>query len=173
LLTGFVSLVISFFIDFVSSPTLPQLTEVFTAILLLFFMAFDGLHKEISMNLLSLLIAPLQAVVLFFAPHAVGAKPLGIGLGLRLPQRAPALPSHSADTAQLSAHRTPPAQHARITYPRNTPHISAKPIHRVRVVRNVDSSLPADRAGRMVLSGTFADVCAELDRLASAGPRTA
>lgn len=127
------------------------------------------------MNLLSLLIAPLQAVVLFFAPHAVGAKPLGIGLGLglRMPQRTLAPFSPRADTPTSSPHSAAPAPRARITYPHSTPRISAKPIHRVRVVRNVDASLPADRAGRMVLSGTFADVCAELDRLASTELRTA
>jgi hypothetical protein len=43
----------------------------------------------------------------------------------------------------------------------------------VRVVRNVDASLPADRAGRMVVSGRFADVCAELDRLAASEMRVA
>lgn len=126
------------------------------------------------MNLLSLLIAPLQAVVMFFAPHAVGAKPLG----LRMPHRALAptasrasdaqAPSHSAGSAGLTT-----VAHARITYPLHTAHISAKPIHRVRVVRSPDSSLPADRAGRMLVSGRFADVCAELDRLAASELRAA
>jgi hypothetical protein len=125
------------------------------------------------MNLLSLLIAPLQAVVLFFAPHAVGAKPLGMGLGLRMPQRTLVPFSPSADTPSSSPSSAALAPRARITYPLSTPQISAKPIHRVRVVRNVDASLPADRAGRMVLSGTFADVCAELDRLASTELRAA
>ncbi len=125
------------------------------------------------MNLLSLLIAPLQAVVLFFAPHAVGAKPLGLGLGLRLPQRTLTPVSLGADASKTIARCTTLAPRARITYPHSTPQISAKPIHRVRVVRNVDASLPADRAGRMVLSGTFADVCAELDRLALTELRTA
>lgn len=126
------------------------------------------------MNLLSLLIAPLQAVVMFFAPHAVGAKPLG----LRMPLRALAptasgasdtpVPSRTADSGARA-----PVAHARITYPLHTARISAKPIHRVRVVRSPDSSLPADRAGRMLVSGTFADVCAELDRLAASELRAA
>jgi hypothetical protein len=106
------------------------------------------------MNLLSLLIAPVQAVVLFFAPHAGTVKPSGV----RMPVRANA--SAPAQTVQQ-------AHAGRTTYPRSKAHVSAKPIHRVRVVRNVDASLPADRAGRMVVSGRFADVCAELDKLAS------
>ncbi len=96
------------------------------------------------MNLLSLIIAPLQVVVLFFAPHAVTVKPAGVRL------RA-----------------------ASITYPQAVAQVTAKPIHRVRVVRNVDAALPADRAGRMVISGRFADVCAELDRLAATDMRAA
>lgn len=109
------------------------------------------------MNLLSLLIAPVQAVVLFFAPHAGTVKPSG----LRMPVRA---------------NSSPHAQHVpagRTTYPRSKTSVSPKPIHRVRVVRNVDASLPADRAGRMLVSGRFADVCAELDKLASMEMQTA
>ncbi len=124
------------------------------------------------MNLLSLLVAPLQAVVLFFAPHASTVKPTGI----RVPTRAhtsmsqsgaPRVPSTgvSANSSFVHAGRT--------TYPRVRANVSAKPIHRVRVVRNVDASLPADRAGRMVVSGRFADVCAELDKLASMEMQTA
>ncbi len=116
------------------------------------------------MNLLSLLIAPLQAVVLFFAPHAVGTKPLG----MRSPARSTAPAAMPANTLGTAAPRA-----SRITYPSSMPHISAKPIHRVRVVRNIDTALPAERAGRMVVSGRFADVCAELDRLASMEMRTA
>jgi hypothetical protein len=123
------------------------------------------------MNLLSLLIAPVQAVVLFFAPHAGTGKPSG----LRMPVRANSSPhaqhvhaghinrTHAGYTPMGHTHTTP----VRAVYPRAKPQVGAKPIHRVRVVRNVDTSLPADRAGRMVVSGRFVDVCAELDKLAS------
>jgi hypothetical protein len=111
------------------------------------------------MNLLSLIIAPVQAVVLFFAPHTGTIKPS--------PARQPARPM-AASTAGATT---------RITYPSRTSpvtsRISAQPIHRLRVVRNVDNTLPADRAGRMVVSGRFADVCAELERLAATDMRTA
>lgn len=36
----------------------------------------------------------------------------------------------------------------------------------LRVVRESDSAISADCAGRMVISGRMADVCAELDRMA-------
>ncbi len=115
------------------------------------------------MNLLSHLIAPvqaaLQAVVLFFAPHAGTFKPSQV----RQPGRQPAHPMATSTARQA----------ARITYPSRTSHVSVQPIHRVRVVRNVDNTLPADRAGRMLVSGRFADVCAELERLAATDMRTA
>lgn len=117
------------------------------------------------MNLLSLLIAPLQAVVLFFAPHAGASKPTSVRMPLRTQATAPVdkLVSIANGAVRIS----------RITYPQTQQVVVAQPIHRVRVVRNVDSSLPADRAGRMVVSGRFADVCAELDRLAAIEMRVA
>ncbi len=126
------------------------------------------------MNLLSVLVAPVQAVVLFFAPHASTIKPTGIRTPARAhanawPSNAPRAPSVSEASRSGLGHAGRTTY--RHTHPRPSsitkPGISAKPLHRVRVVRNVDASLPADRAGRMVVSGRFADVCAELDKLAS------
>jgi hypothetical protein len=119
------------------------------------------------MNLLSLLIAPLQAVVLFFAPHASAFKPTSARMPLRTQAFAP-VGKVVGTTPASSAVRA-----SRITYPQSKQVVLVQPIHRVRVVRNVDSSLPADRAGRMVVSGRFADVCAELDRLAALEMRVA
>jgi hypothetical protein len=107
------------------------------------------------MNLLSLIIAPVQAVVVFFAPHAGTYRPS--------PVRTPVRPTAAAATMSK----------ARTTYPSKSSPVTAHPIHRVRVVRNVDNTLPADRAGRMVVSGRFADVCAELERLAATDMRAA
>jgi len=44
------------------------------------------------------------------------------------------------------------------------PPVAARPL---RVVRTVDAQQPDRRAGRVVISGRMADVCAELDRLAA------
>lgn len=152
------------------------------------------------MNLLSHLIAPLQVVVLFFAPHAVTAKPAGVRLPSRwlaaapssaCPESAPgrtalrtsrsansvgaqrSQSAHVGSTQPQHAASTQGLRTARITYPQAVAQVTAKPIHRVRVVRNVDAALPADRAGRMAISGRFADVCAELDRLAAMDMRAA
>ena len=43
------------------------------------------------------------------------------------------------------------------------------PRSRLRVVREFDSAVNPDCAGRMVISGRMADVCAELDRMALRG----
>lgn len=43
----------------------------------------------------------------------------------------------------------------------------AVPSRPLRVLRVVDGPLPPAGAGRMVISGRMADVCAELDRLAA------
>jgi len=126
--------------------------------------------------LVTCLLGPLQTVVLFFAPHTSTA-------GLRLHGSRNASSSSSSSASQSPSakalnstglQRTAlDTQHARVTYPTRSARVSAQPIHRVRVVRNIDTSLPADRAGRMVVSGRFADVCAELDRLAAIDLRAA
>lgn len=129
------------------------------------------------MHLLSLLIAPLQAVVLFFAPHAPAVK----SVGSRLPARAlvPAgTLTPTAGPAELRTRsqrgRAVAATSAALSgYPPSLHYAATQPVHRVRMVRNVDASLPPDRAGRMVVSGRFADVCAELDKLAAMGMRAA
>jgi hypothetical protein len=43
----------------------------------------------------------------------------------------------------------------------------ARPARPLRVVRVLEPSAPRAQAGRMVISGRLADVCAELDRLAT------
>jgi hypothetical protein len=120
------------------------------------------------MNLVSLLIAPLQAVVLFFAPHAPAVKPASA----RLPVRTLATAAGNTDT-RVVAQRAGVSRSAQVGYPASSPYATAKPSHPVRMVRNVDTSLPPDRAGRMVVSGRFADVCAELDRLVAMEMRAA
>ena len=97
----------------------------------------------------STLLAPLQAVVLFFAPHAVVAA------------RSPVPGAQIPSTQQLG---TLPAQ--------GTQRLAA-PSHALRVLRVSESGIPAGSAGRMRMSGRFADVCAELDRMAAQEMRAA
>jgi hypothetical protein len=61
-----------------------------------------------------------------------------------------------APVPRRATHQPRPAQ--RIAAPASKP---------LRVVRVVEASAPRAVAGRMVISGRMADVCAELDRLAA------
>ena len=51
--------------------------------------------------------------------------------------------------------------------PVRQPPARPQPARALRVVRVVEPSAPRAVAGRMVISGRMADVCAELDRLAA------
>jgi hypothetical protein len=55
-----------------------------------------------------------------------------------------------------------PLQHVMAPIRPTTPRAAALPL---RVTRVLDQGCPGTSAGRMVMSGSFADVCAELDRL--------
>ncbi|MEO5659569.1 MAG: hypothetical protein ABIQ90_07215 [Polaromonas sp.] len=46
-----------------------------------------------------------------------------------------------------------------------------RPQGALRVVREADAALQTDCAGRMVMSGSIADICAELDRMAQRAAR--
>ena len=48
-----------------------------------------------------------------------------------------------------------------------SPAVAPRRAPAVRVVRVIEPSQAPARAGRMVISGRFADVCAELDRMAA------
>jgi hypothetical protein len=61
-------------------------------------------------------------------------------------------------------HAHPAGAATRAPAPRPVPCRPAMPL---RVVRVVEPSAPRTVAGRMVISGRLADVCAELDRLAA------
>ena len=86
------------------------------------------------------LFSAVQAVVDWFA-HAPAPAPAA-------PTREPVRPQRPARVARrpMSVPRAPKA---------------------LRVVRVLDPAAPRSTAGRMVISGRLADVCAELDRLAA------
>ena len=64
----------------------------------------------------------------------------------------------SAPTAMPAAFNALPAEPTRVAERRARP---------LRVLRVLDGPQERSAAGRMVISGRFADVCAELDRLAA------
>jgi hypothetical protein len=82
--------------------------------------------------------APLQALFAWLGPRPAPAADTPVRLPARVAARAP--------LATGAARRAPQA---------------------LRVVRVLEPSAPRAVAGRMVISGRLADVCAELDRLAA------
>lgn len=73
----------------------------------------------------------------------------------RTPRTAASARASSASCTTTAAALARPM--TRPTTPRNTP---------LRVVRLAEDGVRHDCAGRMVMSGRMADICAELDRLA-------
>ncbi len=85
------------------------------------------------------------------SPSVVAAARQRMALPPKPQKQAPCTP-RSARPAEL---QTPPSQ--------------CKPLRRpLRIVRIVDTGHPPASAGRMTISGSMADVCAELDRLVMA-----
>jgi len=72
-------------------------------------------------------------------------------------------PCNLTHSATFSAGRPPTVINARLRGPRQV--ATRKPL---RVVRVLDAEQSRSNAGRIVISGCIADVCAELDRLAQA-----
>ena len=94
---------------------------------------------------LAQLSAPLQALAAWFSPRPRPVR---------------------GTTVRASAVRQPTRPLVAQRLPGQGPVVLAAP-KPLRVTRVVDASAPRAVAGRMVISGRLADVCAELDRLAA------
>ena len=93
-----------------------------------------------------LLVAPVQAVVGFFAPW----------------HNAPSAQTHHTATKSIANNVVVTAVTSKKANPAQPP----APCHRrVRVLRVMEAGCTAHSAGRMMISGRFSEVCAELDRL--------
>ncbi len=106
----------------------------------------------------SLLLTPVYAVMGFFAPwHNQRNQHHPLLTSLPAASTASSNPGHSFNTkAANNGHFTPTP--LRPASPEQCP-------HRLRVLRVTDASCTAHSAGRMMISGRFSEVCAELDRL--------
>ncbi len=96
---------------------------------------------------------PLFAASFLFAPLQQLARWLGRPEAGPASRNRAAAPTTHAARARPAAHRAEPVRAARTA--------------RLRVVRVLEGTQPAAAAGRMVISGRMADVCAELERLAA------
>ena len=111
---------------------------------------------------LHLVWAPLQALVSFFAPwQAASAVPRAA------PCCAPQGKHGAIKSIAIEQAFTPALQRKAFTKPVAS-HVQGTPapVRALRVLRVQDAGAPRSSAGRMVISGRMADVCAELERLA-------
>jgi len=105
--------------------------------------------------LLSILLAPAQALAAWFVPAqgrsarycaSLSARRATGQLVLPFSSGAATTPRHALSTGQAKPQSSTPS--------------------RLRIVREFDANVGPACAGRMVISGRMADVCAELDRMA-------
>jgi hypothetical protein len=116
-------------------------------------------------SMLSVLLAPVHALAAWFVPaqNASGrfSPPAAAQRSRQLELPFASSRSHSATATPHQVTVTPAAgvktSKASIKKPGSS---------RLRVVREFDSNVGPACAGRMVISGRMADVCAELDRMA-------
>ena len=118
-------------------------------------------------SMVSVLLAPVHALAAWFVPaqNASGrfTPPAAAQRANQLVLPFASNRSHGAGTAATPRQPAkPPAAGVKISLPP-----AKKPLpSRLRVVREFDSNVGPACAGRMVISGRMADVCAELDRMA-------
>ncbi len=97
---------------------------------------------------LSMVLAPVQALVAFFMPVQVAQashRPLVH------------MPAQRLASTQNTLQQTCTAVHAVD---------SVRPVSRLKVMREFEPGMARSQSGRMVISGRMSDVCAELDRIA-------
>lgn len=110
--------------------------------------------------LLSALLAPLQSLAAWWVP---------VRSGVNAPSTSPVPPfqrlaaNDSVATKTIAAY----AKSARVAGKKHCQNMArtAAP-RRLKVVREFEAGISPSCAGRMVISGRMADVCAELDRMA-------
>jgi hypothetical protein len=109
--------------------------------------------------LLSALRSPLQALATLWEPSHPRAKPAA-GQALAGFRGQAANDAFAPETIAGKAHpsRAANPKQAQMQTPANMP-------RRLKVVREFEAGISPTCAGRMVISGRMADVCAELDRM--------
>jgi hypothetical protein len=99
---------------------------------------------------LSMLLAPVHALLALFMP----VQPAQASLRASVHSPAPRFPNVSGVSSTPSIVKRTPGR------------VMARPVSRLKVMREFEPGAHRSQAGRMVISGRMADVCAELDRIA-------
>jgi hypothetical protein len=124
-----------------------------------------GVAMGIALFTVSGLFSPLQAFMGWLSSPIsadTGARRAG-GAGVASPVARTAT-SHAVRPTSLAASRPVACAIAR---PIARPHAASQSRRPLRVLRVVERNAAPASAGRMLISGRMADVCAELDRLAA------
>ncbi len=115
--------------------------------------------------LLAVLLAPLQTLAALFVPVSSVSR-----TGSGAPASKPTCRAMAAPAKAM----VEPARHAMLNRPHPRPtmvksahfgHLSRPQVTRLKVLREFDPGIGRAYAGRMIISGRMADVCAELDRM--------
>lgn len=110
--------------------------------------------------LLSVLRAPLQALAAWWLP----ARPPVSTASSNLVPAFRRLAANDSSATKTIASQAQPARAARQKHGQTMAGTAAP--RRLKVVREFEAGISPSCAGRMVISGRMADVCAELDRMA-------
>ena len=114
-----------------------------------------GIVSFSNSPVLSVLLAPMQALAAWFVPAQAAAEPFATRARVRRSPHQLALPFKPGSAP---SRRRAAAAHAAAEK-------TATP-SRLKVVRVFDAAVGPACAGRMVISGRMSDVCAELERMA-------
>ena len=110
----------------------------------------------------SALLTPVQALAAWLVTAQSASHQFAIPLGARRARHQPAQPFAPGGTTLRRRSPSAPAAAAK-----SGKTSSKRPaLSRLKVVREFDSAVGPTCAGRMVISGRMADVCAELERMA-------
>ena len=99
---------------------------------------------------LSMLLAPVQAIVALFMPAQSAAA-----------HTRPAISPHTAYRASVQSRTTLEPTVRSIPKP-----VAVAPVQRLKIVRQFEPGTRRSCTGRLVISGRMSDVCAELERMA-------
>lgn len=115
--------------------------------------------------MLSVLLAPVQAVAAWFVPVQNPAGLFAVPAQTRRGPKQLALPFALPCAPGGSTGRRRSANSHSISTKTGSNASNLPGISRLKVVREFDSAVSPACAGRMVISGRMADVCAELERM--------
>ena len=110
---------------------------------------------------LSLLLAPVHALAAWFVPAEAHRSPFTVPDAAR---RVPRQPTFPLVSARAVTRQVPPAPSPASPQAGSACLKKSRP-SRLKVVREFEPGVSPACAGRMVISGRIADVCAELERM--------